>query len=127
MFKKLLLCGIFLFNQLWCEVREPHETLQLECSSSQNLIILWLQVDLERNEHIAWIPSNPMQSIILKKMRIAPTEINFEFQGSDLSINRNNGNLNWNNLQYDCSKISMEDSQNSRNKKLEEIKKKRLF
>ena len=127
MFKKLLLCGIFLFNQLWCEVREPHETLQLECSSSQNLIILWLQVDLERNEHIAWIPSNPMQSIILKKMRIAPTEINFEFQGSDLLINRNNGNLNWNNVQYDCSKISMEDSQNSRNKKLEEIKKKRLF
>ena len=68
-----------------------------------------------------------MQSIILKKMRIAPTEINFEFQGSDLSINRNNGDLNWNNAQYGCSKISMEDSQNSRNKKLEEIKKKRLF
>ena len=89
--------------------------------------MLWLQVDLERNEHIAWVPSNPMQSIILKKMRIAPTEINFEFQGSDLSINRNNGDLNWNNAQYGCSKISMEDSQNSRNKKLEEIKKKRLF
>ena len=127
MFKKLLLFGIFLFNQLWGEVREAHETLQLECSSSQNLIVLWLQVDLERNEHIAWVPPNPMQSIILKKMRIAPTEINFEFQGSDLSINRNNGDLNWNNLQYSCSKVSMEDSQNSRNKKLEEIKKKRLF
>ena len=59
MFKKLLLFGIFLFNQLWGEVREPHETLQLECSSSQNLIILWLQVDLERNEHIAWIHLTP--------------------------------------------------------------------
>ena len=65
--------------------------------------------------------------IILKKMKIAPTEINFEFQGFDLSINRNNGNLNWANAKYICSKISMEDSQNSRNKKLEEIKKKRLF
>ena len=70
-----------------------------------------LQVDLERNEHIAWIPSNPMQSIILKKTKIAPTEINFEFQGFDLSINRNNGNLNWANAKYICSKISMEDSQ----------------
>ena len=68
-----------------------------------------------------------MQSIILKKMRIAPTEINFEFQGSDLSINRNNGNLNWNNLQYSCSKISMEDSQNSRNKKIGGDKEKTAF
>ena len=29
--------------------------------------------------------------------------------------------------QYGCSKISMEDSQNSRNKKLEEIKKETAF
>ena len=68
-----------------------------------------------------------MESIILKKMKIKPTLITFEFQGKDLVLDRNRGTLNWDRNSYLCQKISMEESEISRINKLKEIKNKRLF
>ena len=124
---KSLIAGLICFNSLNAEVRQPDETLQLQCNSKTNVTILWLQIDLERNEHLAWDPKNPMESIILKKMKIKPTLITFEFQGKDLVLDRNRGTLNWDRNSYLCQKISMEESEISRINKLKEIKNKRLF
>ena len=50
MIKKLLLItGVLHSTYAWTDVRTDDETIQLECEETY-----WFQIDLVRNEHLAW-------------------------------------------------------------------------
>ena len=79
MIKKLLLItGVLHSTYAWTDVRTDDETIQLECEETY-----WFQIDLVRNEHLAWKYDEPKNPLILKSIEIKPTEIKFVLEGVD--------------------------------------------
>ena len=89
MIKKLLLItGVLHSTYAWTDVRTDDETIQLECEETY-----WFQIDLVRNEHLAWKYDEPKTPLILKSIEIKPTEIKFVVNNEDSLINRKTGLL----------------------------------
>ena len=128
MIRKLLLSlGLLLSIYAWSDVRTDDETIQLECEGDT----YWFQIDLERNEHLAWKYNEPKTPLILRKVRLKPAMILFEVDGSFMSIDRNTGKVsisnNGNENEYQCKKITILESFEAREQRLQDIKSSRLF
>ena len=115
MIKKLLLItGVLHSTYAWTDVRTDDETIQLECEETY-----WFQIDLVRNEHLAWKYDEPKTPLILKSI--------------DALINRNTGQVTLKKcpacaLQtYQCKRITIEESAEARELRLQDIESSRLF
>ena len=129
MIKKLLfITGVLLSAIARTDVRTDDETIQLECEETY-----WFQIDLVRNEHLAWRYDEPKTPFILKSIEIKPTEIAFAVNGEDALINRNTGQVTLKKcpacaLQtYQCKRITIEQSAEAREIRLQDIESSRLF
>tara|TARA_B100000401_G_scaffold377862_1_gene278648 strand:+ start:111 stop:500 length:390 start_codon:yes stop_codon:yes gene_type:complete len=129
MIKKLLLItGVLHSTYAWTDVRTDDETIQLECEETY-----WFQIDLVRNEHLAWKYDEPKTPLILKSIEIKPTEIKFVVNNEDALINRNTGQVAIKKctscaLQtYQCKRITIEESAEAREIRLQDIESSRLF
>ena len=129
MIKKLLLItGVLHYTYAWTDVRTDDETIQLECEETY-----WFQIDLVRNEHLAWKYDEPKTPLILKSIEIKPTEIKFVVNNEDALINRNTGQVAIKKctscaLQtYQCKRITIEESAEAREIRLQDIESSRLF
>ena len=129
MIKKLLLItGVLHSTYAWSDVRTDDETIQLECEETY-----WFQIDLVRNEHLAWKYDEPKTPLILKSIEIKPTEIKFVVNNEDALINRNTGQVTLKkcpacNLEtYQCKRITIEQSAEAREIRLQDIESLRLF
>jgi len=129
MIKKLLLItGVLHSTYAWTDVRTDDETIQLECEETY-----WFQIDLVRNEHLAWKYDEPKTPLILKSIEIKPTEIKFVVNNEDALINRNTGQVTLKKcpacaLQtYQCKRITIEQSAEAREIRLQDIESSRLF
>ena len=129
MIKKLLLItGVLHSTYAWTDVRTDDETIQLECEETY-----WFQIDLVRNEHLAWKYDEPKTPLILKSIEMKPTEIKFVVNNEDALINRNTGQVAIKKctscaLQtYQCKRITIEESAEAREIRLQDIESSRLF
>ena len=112
MIKKLLLItGVLHSTCAWTDVRTDDETIQLECEKTY-----WFQIDLVRNEHLAWKYDEPKTPLILKRIEINPTEIKFVVNNISTLINRNTGQVTLRKCytcalqSYQCKRITIEES-----------------
>ena len=129
MIKKLLLItGVLHSTYAWTDVRTDDETIQLECEETY-----WFQIDLVRNEHLAWKYDEPKTPLILKSIEIKPIEIKFTVNNEDALINRNTGQVTLKKCTactsqtYQCKRITIEESAESREIRLQGIESSRLF
>ena len=129
MIKKLLLItGVLHSTNAWTDVRTDDETIQLECEETY-----WFQIDLVRNEHLAWKYDEPKTPLILKSIEIKPTEIKFTVNNEDALINRNTGQVTLKKCPacdletYQCKRITIEQSAEAREIRLQDIESSRLF
>ena len=129
MIKKLLLItGVLHSTCAWTDVRTDDETIQLECEETY-----WFQIDLVRNEHLAWKYDEPKTPLILKSIEIKPIEIKFTVNNEDALINRNTGQVTLKKCPactsqtYQCKRITIEESAESREIRLQGIESSRLF
>ena len=126
--KLILITGVLLSAYAWTDVRTDDETIQLECEETY-----WFQIDLVRNEHLAWKYDEPKTPLILKSIEIKPTEIQFVVNNEDALINRNTGQVTLKKcpgcaLQtYQCKRITIEESAEAREIRLQDIESSRLF
>ena len=129
MIKKLLLItGVLHSTYAWTDVRTDDETIQLECEETY-----WFQIDLVRNEHLAWKYDEPKTPLILKSIEIKPIEIKFTVNNEDALIDRNTGQVTLKKCPactsqtYQCKRITIEESAESREIRLQGIESSRLF
>ena len=129
MIKKLLLItGVLHSTCAWTDVRTDDETIQLECEKTY-----WFQIDLVRNEHLAWKYDEPKTPLILKRIEINPTEIKFVVNNIATLINRNTGQVTLKKCPacdletYQCKRITIEQSAEAREIRLQDIESSRLF
>ena len=129
MIKKLLLItGVLHSTYAGTDVRTDDETIQLECEETY-----WFQIDLVRNEHLAWKYDEPKTPLILKSIEIKPIEIKFTVNNEDALINRNTGQVTLKKCPactsqtYQCKRITIEESAESREIRLQGIESSRLF
>ena len=124
----LTLLVLLLSAFAWTDVRTDDETIQLECEETY-----WFQIDLVRNEHLAWCNDVPKTTLIMKSIEIMPTEIQFVVNNEDALINRNTGQVTLKkcpacNLEtYQCKRITIEQSAEAREIRLQDIESSRLF
>ena len=113
----MLITGVLHSTYAWTDVRTDDETIQLECEETY-----WFQIDLVRNEHLAWKYDEPKTPLILKSIEIKPTEIKFVVNNEDALINRNTGQVTLKkcpacNLEtYQCKGLLLNNQRGKRNK-----------
>ena len=126
--KLLLITGVLHSTYAWTDVRTDDETIQLECEETY-----WFQIDLVRNEHLAWKYDEPKTPLILKSIEIKPIEIKFTVNNEDALIDRNTGQVTLKKCPactsqtYQCKRITIEESAESREIRLQGIESSRLF
>ena len=126
--KLILITGVLLSAYAWTDVRTDDETIQLECEKTY-----WFQIDLVRNEHLAWKYDEPKTPLILKSIEMKPTEIKFVVSNEDALINRNTGQVTLKKCPacdletQQCKRITIEQSAEAREIRLQDIESSRLF